>query len=110
VDDRLEVQLLGGEQRKALVEGKPHLIPKNGNCSGSGPVMLFHAVGEDVFHQIEILTHRSLKSLTTQKMGKFTAGGNRWLVFINGRNPHGFAARGCPGFATITTSLLGEMP
>jgi hypothetical protein len=90
------MKLLGGEQRKALIEGKSHLMAEHGNCSSSGPVTLFHAVGEDVFHQIEILAHRSLNSLTTQNMGKFTADGNRWLVFINGRNPRGFATRGSP--------------
>jgi hypothetical protein len=63
-----------------------------------------------MFHQIEILAHRSLKSFTTQNMGKFTAGGNRWLVFINGRKPGRIATRGCPLFAIMTTSLLGEMP
>jgi hypothetical protein len=43
-------------------------------------------------------------------MGKFTAGGNRWLVFINGRNPVAFATHVRPGFDTIATLQLGVMP
>jgi hypothetical protein len=63
-----------------------------------------------MFHQVEILAHRSLNSLTTQNMGKFTAGGNRWLIFINGPNPRVFATRSRPGFGTITTLQLGVTP
>jgi len=63
-----------------------------------------------VFHQIEILAHRSLNSLATQNMGKFTASGNRWLIFINGRNPRGFATRGDPNLVLLRHWSLGVMP
>ena len=58
VDDRFDVQLLGGEQREALVERKAHLMAEHRQRAGAGAVALLHAVVEDVLHQIEILAHR----------------------------------------------------
>ena len=58
VDDRFEVQLLGGEQRKAVVELKAHLMAEHRERAGAGAVVLFHATAKDMFHQVEVLAHR----------------------------------------------------
>ena len=59
VDDRLQVQLLGGDQREALGEVEAHLMAEHRERAGAGAVALLHAVGEHVLHQIEILAHRA---------------------------------------------------
>jgi hypothetical protein len=59
VDDRFQMQLLGGEQRKGGREIEPHLMAEHRQGAGPGTVALFHAVGEDAFHQVEILAHGS---------------------------------------------------
>src|SRR6478672_10361190 len=56
IDDRLEVQLLGGEQREAVVERKAHLVAEYRERAGA--VALLHAALENLFHQFEILPHR----------------------------------------------------
>src|SRR5690348_4136933 len=58
VDDRLQVQLLGGEHREAVVERKTHLMAEHRARAGAGAVALLHAALENLFHQIEILPHR----------------------------------------------------
>src|SRR6185312_13014215 len=58
IDDRLQVQLLGGEQREAVVEGKAHLVAEQRERAGAGAVALLRAALENLFHQIEILPHR----------------------------------------------------
>jgi hypothetical protein len=57
MDDRLEMQLLGGDQRKASGEIEPHLMAEYRQGAGAGAVMLFDAIGENTFHQVEILAH-----------------------------------------------------
>ena len=83
VDDRFQVQLLGGRERKALGEVEAHLVPENRERAGAGAVALLHALGEDAFHQIEILAHRrgsrqrrlgSGRSNVTARPVKFAAG------------------------------------
>src|SRR6185437_5424803 len=58
VDDRLEVQLLGGHERKAAPKIEPHLMAEDRARAGAGPVALLHALFQDAFHQVEILAHR----------------------------------------------------
>ena len=58
VDDRLQVQLLGGEQREAVGEIEAHLIAEHRQRAGAGAVALFRAAAQNVFHQIEVLAHR----------------------------------------------------
>ena len=57
VDDRLEVQLLGRQQRKAFGQIEAQLMAEHRERAGAGAVALLHAVGENVLHQIEILAH-----------------------------------------------------
>ena len=58
VDDRFDVQLLGGDERKAALQIEPHLMAEDRAGADAGAVAFFDALGEHAFHQIEILTHR----------------------------------------------------
>ena len=50
VDDRLEVQFLGGEQRKALREVEPHLMAEHRQGADAGAVVLRNPIGENALH------------------------------------------------------------
>ena len=45
VDDRLEVQLLGGDERKAGGQIEAHLVAEHAERAGAGAVGLAHAFG-----------------------------------------------------------------
>src|SRR5689334_7790425 len=55
VDDALQVQLLGGEQREALGEPEAQLPAEDRDGAGAGSVGLARAVGEDVVQQVQVL-------------------------------------------------------
>ena len=57
VDDRLHVQLLGGDERKPLGQIEAHLVAEDGQRPGAGPIRLFHAFVEGETHEVEILAH-----------------------------------------------------
>ena len=57
VDDRPQVQLLGGHQRKARREIEAHLIAEHAQCAGARAIVLARAVLPDVAQKIEILPH-----------------------------------------------------
>ncbi len=57
VDNRLEVQLLGRDQREALRQIEPHLVAEYGQRAGAGAVVLLRTVGEYPLHQLVILVH-----------------------------------------------------
>src|SRR6516162_1462477 len=57
VDDRLEVQLLGRRQRKALAEVESHLFPEYRQRADSRAVVLFGPANENSFNQIKVLAH-----------------------------------------------------
>ena len=48
VNDGLQVQLLGGDQRKSLPQVETHLIAERTQCPGAGTVELSGSTGEDV--------------------------------------------------------------
>ena len=58
VHDRLQVQLLGGDQGKALVQVEANLPSKQRADAGAGAVALDRAVIQGVAHEIEIGAHR----------------------------------------------------
>src|SRR4051812_29354839 len=58
VHDRLHVQLLGGDKRKALAEIEAHLMAEHRHRAGAGAVALLGAISQRVLHQFEILPHR----------------------------------------------------
>src|SRR5262249_19286109 len=66
VDDRLQVQLLRREHRKAFAQIEAHLMAENGNRADAAAVALFHPIRKDVLHQFEILTHQACLASTTQ--------------------------------------------
>ena len=47
MDDRLEVQFLGGEARKTLLEIESHLMAKHADGTRASAVALFYAFGEN---------------------------------------------------------------
>ena len=57
VDDRLHVQLLGGDERKAFGEIEAHLVTEHRQRAGSGAVALLGSGREDSVHQIKVLAH-----------------------------------------------------
>src|SRR5687767_783706 len=65
VDDRLQVELLGRRERKAMGEIKAHLMAEYGNRAGAGAIAFLDAVRQHMFHQFKILSHRSA-SVATQ--------------------------------------------
>src|ERR1700730_2597017 len=54
VDDGFPMQLFGGDERKALAQGKPHLMSKKRAGSGPGAVGLNLAIAQDLGEKIEI--------------------------------------------------------
>src|SRR5262245_34846988 len=60
IDDRLEMQFLGGCEGKSLRQIESHLVPEHRQRPGAGTVMLFDAVSKNVLHQVEVLAHRAL--------------------------------------------------
>ena len=40
MNDGFQVTFLGGDQRETLTQVKAHLMPKNGQRTGAGPVFL----------------------------------------------------------------------
>src|SRR5262245_502590 len=73
VDDRLEMQLLGGDERKALGEIKAHLMPEHRQRAGAGAVTLLRTVGEDPLHQVVILMHPRGLAWLIMSRGEFSA-------------------------------------
>src|SRR5262245_15868765 len=63
INDRLEMQFLGRDQRKAFRQIETHLMAKDRDGPGAGAVALLHAVSEDVLHQVVILAHDRLISV-----------------------------------------------
>jgi hypothetical protein len=63
VDDGLEVDLLGGEQGKALAQVEAHLVAEYREGAGAGAVVLAGAVGHDVTQEVEVLPHQTFSSL-----------------------------------------------
>nr|AIA11674.1 Unknown Function [uncultured bacterium] len=58
VDDRLEVQLLGRQEREAGAQVEAHLMTEDGERPGARAVLLVHPPVQDLFHQIQVLPHR----------------------------------------------------
>ena len=99
VDDRLQVQLLGGDAAESPSrEIEAHLMAEHRQRAGAGAVALLHAVGEHVFHQVEILAHRLHPDSrsTRDQISAAAAPANRPRIrYIGARNEKG-AARAAP--------------
>ena len=57
VDDRFEMDFLGGEQRETVSQIEPGLRAEDGTRAGAGAVSLELAVFQHMPQQIEILDH-----------------------------------------------------
>ena len=55
------MQLLGGDQRKAVGQVEAHLVAEDGERAGAGPVILAMAVVAHLPHEVEILFHGAEK-------------------------------------------------
>ena len=54
VNDRTQMQLLSGQQRKACAQIKAHLMAEDGARAGAGAVGFLYAVFKHVTHQREV--------------------------------------------------------
>src|SRR5690606_22742177 len=57
MDDRAQVQFLGGDQRETLVEVKAHLPTEHAARAGTGAVGFLPAMLKYVLQQIQLLLH-----------------------------------------------------
>ena len=57
VDNRLEVQFLGCQQRKSVCHVKSHLVAEYALSAGSGAVGLGSTLGEDTVKKFQVLLH-----------------------------------------------------
>ncbi len=57
VDDGLEVQFLRRDDREPLPQIEPHLVSKDTECAGPGPVPAGRAGVENPLHQVQVLSH-----------------------------------------------------
>jgi len=59
IDDGLDVHLLGGHQREAVLQVEAHLVAEHGTRAGAGAVGFVGAMFVDMAHQVEIRLHAS---------------------------------------------------
>ena len=69
MDDRARVQLLGRQQREAVLQAKAHLPTKHRQRASAGTVGLPVAVFEHMAHEVEVLAHDAFR----QKMRFYSA-------------------------------------
>ena len=70
VDDRFQMQLLGGGEREAVGEVEAHLVAEDRQRAGAGAVVLLRTVGEDPFHQVVVLAHGLDPSCGESQLGR----------------------------------------
>src|SRR6185503_15333511 len=70
VDDRFQMQLLGGGDRKPFAEVEAHLMTEDRSRASAGAVMLLRAVGKDPFQQVMILAHGLDPSCGKSRLGR----------------------------------------
>ena len=73
IDDRLQMQLLRRQERKAIGQIKPHLVAENAPGAGARPIGLIDASLENMPHQIEIRLHDRCCKPTNRKAGVGTS-------------------------------------
>jgi hypothetical protein len=59
VNDRLDVQLLGGDKGKAFAQIEAHLMTEHRERAGAGAILLGDSLGEDPLHKVLVLVHES---------------------------------------------------
>src|SRR3546814_7617638 len=66
MDDRLEMQLLGGQQREALGEVEAHLVAEQALGAGAGAVALVDALVANPAQEVEVLFHGRSEEHTSE--------------------------------------------
>jgi len=61
VDDRAEVELLGGEQREAGRQVEAHLPPEHAERAHARAVAALSPIGQDVGQEVEVLPLRVVR-------------------------------------------------
>src|SRR5688572_17593451 len=74
------MNLLGGNQRKALIEIETHLPAKDAERPGAGAVALASPMGGDVSHQLEVLDHDGQRSTVNGQRESSRAAGGRVAI------------------------------
>jgi hypothetical protein len=67
VDDRLRVQLLGGEEREAFTERETHLVSEQRHRASPRAILLHVAVIPDVPHEFEVLAHERWRGKVAER-------------------------------------------
>ncbi len=57
MDNRLKMELLGGQQRETILEIESHLITEHTPCAGTGTVSFLNPVIHYMLQQRQILLH-----------------------------------------------------
>ncbi len=70
VDDRSQVQLLGGGERKPVRQVEAHLMTEHRQRPSAGPIVLLDAVGENPFQQVVVLAHGCAPAAATSRVGE----------------------------------------
>jgi hypothetical protein len=70
VQDRLEMDFLGGEQRKARIQVEAQLRAEYGKSAGAGAVALLGAVRQHMLHQVEIIAHQGSRWTMKNRFGR----------------------------------------
>ena len=63
VNNRAQMQLLGGQHREAGTEVEAHLPAEHGACAGAGTVCFWGALFENMAHQVKVLLHALFLSI-----------------------------------------------
>src|SRR5947207_382360 len=84
VDDRLEMQLLGGHQRKAVRQIETHLMPEYRQRSGAGAIVFALPVVQHVAHEVEVRLHG--RSMVSERL-ILTEADHAFVFFLRGVKP-----------------------
>ena len=57
IDDRAQMQFLGGQQWEAVVQVEPHLVAESAHSARTRAVALGHTIGQHMLQKVEILFH-----------------------------------------------------
>ena len=83
MDNRFQMQFLGGDKRKSLGQIKPHLVAEHRQGARTGAVGLACALIQDAAQKIMIGKHGNpiLPRLTAQYASLFRQAKARWLIY-----------------------------
>ena len=68
VDDRPQVKLFGGQQRKPVTKVEPHLMTEHTQRAGTGAIVLCRSVAQHMVEEVQVLPHPRCIPGTTQSL------------------------------------------